>query len=47
LIDVVVRAPLEGVQPRSRPIQFIIKSLGADGAVLTEIKEASSFIFPH
>lgn len=47
LIAVVVRAPVEGARPGSQPIKFITKSLGADGAVLTEINEASSFIFPH
>lgn len=47
LIAVVVRAPVEGTQPGSKPIRFTTKSLGADGAVLTEIKEASSFIFPR
>ena len=47
LIAVVVRAPAEGAQPGPQPIRFTTKSLGADGAVLTEIKEASSFIFPR
>jgi polyferredoxin len=47
LIAVVVRAPGEGAQPGPQPIRFTMKSLGANGAVLTEIKEASSFIFPR
>lgn len=47
LIAVVVRAPAEGAKPGPQPIKFITKSLGADGAVLTEINEASSFIFPN
>jgi polyferredoxin len=47
LIAVVVRAPVEGAQPGPQPIRFTTKSLGADGAVLTEVKEASSFIFPR
>jgi cytochrome c oxidase accessory protein FixG len=47
LIAVVVRAPAEGAKPGPQPIRFITKSLGADGAVLAEINEASSFIFPH
>ena len=47
LIAVVVRAPADGAQPGSQPIRFTTKSLSADGAVLTEIKEASSFIFPR
>ena len=47
LIAVVVRAPAEGAQPGPQPIRFTTKSLGADGVVLTEIKEASSFIFPR
>jgi polyferredoxin len=47
LIAVVVRAPAEGAKPGPQPIRFMTKSLGADGTVLTEIKEASSFIFPH
>ena len=47
LIAVVVRAPAEAAKPGPQPIKFITKSLGADGAVLTEITEASSFIFPN
>jgi cytochrome c oxidase accessory protein FixG len=47
LIAVVVRAPGKGAQPGPQPIRFTMKSLGANGAVLTEIKEASSFIFPR
>jgi hypothetical protein len=47
LIAVVVRAPAEAAQPGPQPIRFTTKSLGAEGAVLTEIKEASSFIFPR
>ena len=47
LIAVVVRAPAEGAKPGPQPIKFITKSLGPDGTVLTEINEASSFIFPN
>lgn len=47
LIAVVVRAPVEAAKPGPQPIKFITKSLGSDGAVLAEINEASSFIFPN
>jgi hypothetical protein len=47
LIAVVVTAPAEGAKPGPQPIKFITKSLSANGAVLTEITEASSFIFPN
>jgi len=47
LIAVVVKAPADGSKPGPHPIRFITKSLGQDGAVLTEINEASSFIFPN
>lgn len=47
LIAVVVRAPAESARPGPQPIKFITKSLGPDGDVLTEINEASSFIFPN
>jgi len=47
LIAVVVRAPAEAGKPGPQPIRFVTKSLGPDGAVLTEINEASSFIFPN
>lgn len=47
LIAVVVRAPAESAKPGPQPIRFITRSLGPDGALLTEINEASSFIFPN
>jgi cytochrome c oxidase accessory protein FixG len=47
LIAVVVRAPAETGKPGSQAIKFITRSLDADGSVLTEIAEASSFIFPN
>lgn len=47
LIAVVVRAPAEAGKLGTQPIRFVTKSLGPDGAVLSEINEASSFIFPN
>ncbi len=47
LIAVVVRAPAEAAKAGPLPIKFMTKSLGADGAVLKEITEVSSFIFPN
>jgi cytochrome c oxidase accessory protein FixG len=47
LIAVVVRAPAEAGKPGPQPIRFVTKSLGPEGTVLTEINEASSFIFPN
>jgi cytochrome c oxidase accessory protein FixG len=47
LIAVVVTAPAEAAKLGPQPIKFITKSLSANGAVLKEITEASSFIFPN
>jgi len=47
LIAVIVRASANQGQPGSQPIRFVTRSLGPDGAVLVEINEASTFIFPH
>ncbi len=46
MVPVVVRVPAESATPGSHPIKFVTKSMNPDGSVATEVREASSFIFP-
>ena len=46
MVPIVVRVPAESTKPGSYPITFVTKSTRPDGTVATEVREASSFIFP-
>ena len=47
LLPVVLQAPYDGVEPGSHRITFVTTSQSEAGEVLTEVREASSFIVPH
>ncbi|MDP4590077.1 MAG: hypothetical protein NWS57_03220, partial [Burkholderiaceae bacterium] len=46
VLPVVVHAHIDGSSPGAYPITFVTTSTSPDGEVLTEVREASSFIFP-
>lgn len=46
VLPVVVHAPMDGSLSGPQPITFTTTSRSSDGTVLTEVHEASSFIFP-
>jgi polyferredoxin len=46
VLPVVVHAPIDGSTPGAQPITFVTTSTAPNGTVLTEVREASSFIFP-
>ncbi len=47
MVPVVVRAPADAGTPGSHHIHFVTTSMTPDGQVDTEVREASSFIFPN
>jgi len=47
LLPVVLQAPYDAAEPGSYPITIVTRSKGPDGRVETEVREASSFIFPR
>jgi polyferredoxin len=47
VLPVVVHAAIDGSTPGPHPITFVTTSTAPDGAVLTQVREASSFIFPR
>jgi polyferredoxin len=47
MVPVVVRVPADAGTPGSHHIHFVTTSMTPDGQVDTEVREASSFIFPN
>ena len=47
VLPVVVHAAIDGSTPGPHPITFVTTSTAPNGAVLTQVREASSFIFPR
>ena len=47
MVPVVVRAPADAGSPGSHHIHFVTTSTAPDGHVVTQVREASSFIFPN
>lgn len=47
MLPVVVQVPYDAAEPGSHPITFVTESKGPDGTTESEVREASSFIFPR
>lgn len=47
LIPLVIQAPIDAAAPGAYPITIVTQEKGLDGEIETEVREASSFIFPR
>lgn len=47
LLPIVLQVPYDAAPPGSYPITIVTRSARPDGAIETEVREASSFIFPR